>query len=181
MLRQFNSLSPSKGFMQQKSLKQSKSSLQVYSGKSIEEKQHKLPEAGESQKMTKKQLNICKENSPKKPQAKTSSPFKVYRTNSPAKKTLQPYLPDRESPTKGVNLFMPFALDTPQPFNANLRTLINNRKIREDVKDFIKLDCPLLSFGKFISGKTLGSNLTLTNTAAQRKTITLSIWADQFT
>ena len=80
-----------------------------------------------------------------------------------------------------MNLFTPFALETPQPLNANLRTLINNRKIKEDVIHFIKLDSPLLSFGKCISGKTLGSNLTLTNTAGERKTITVSLWTDEFT
>jgi len=37
--------------------------------------------------------------------------------------------------------------------------LLSNRKNKQGIRDFLKLDYQVLSFGKFISGKTLGSTL----------------------
>ena len=155
----------------------SKSTLSIQSTKTIDEEKQVKRTTDDKRKVYKKQQH--KENSPKKKQSedKLSSPFKTYK--SPVKKTLQPYLPDRESPSKCLQLTASLAELQMQPI-INKPTLIESRKLSQDISDFLKLDVPLISFGKFISGKTLGSTLTVTNTSNEKKFIVVSMFTEVF-
>ncbi len=112
-------------------------------------------------------------------QSKENSPAKLIK--SPTKSDLQPFLIDRTSPQKALKVFVAEPEDTSMRLEpcASAKTLLEFRKETKSspglLSEIIELDSKILTFGKFTSGRVLGSTLTVRNRTDKVQTITLQI------
>lgn len=102
---------------------------------------------------------------------------------SPIKFELQPFLPDRESPTKSLTAFTDTLQDDlrEEPCTRSL-TLLESRKENQtspkEISQILELDSKVISFGKFTSGKLLGSTLTVTNKSGKNQQVSISVTSE---
>jgi len=113
---------------------------------------------------------------------------------------LTPFILDRKSPSKSPTKRQNQSCLTLTPFilNSDDSTLVikpapvlapnllmsrkqNGQPVADpDLNKVLEVDAEILSYGKYISGRILGSQLTLTNHSSKMRSFTLQINSDAF-